>query len=138
MRPRPRARTSERASSGARGAEVAPVVVDSVVGVDRAARDAVERGLRRRLGDAGVGVAHGAGYAITLRVDVESEGSAVTVRCAASLARLPGRNVVGSLKARADVEGEGASPAELTDDAAAACANALGNDLTAWLVKHPL
>ena len=120
-----------------RGGSLAPVVVDNVVGSDRVARAVVERDLRRRLADAGVEVAHDTGYAVTLRVDVEREGSAVTVRCGAALARLPGHNVVGSLKARADVDGDGATPAELTNDAAAACTDALATDLTTWLAKHP-
>ena len=110
----PRVPARTRPPPARRRSQFPPVVIDDVVGRDRAATAAVERGVRRHLGNAGVEAAGAQGYAVTLRADAEHEGAGITVRCGASLARLPGRNVVGALKARADVEGEGVTPAELT------------------------
>lgn len=132
-RPRPAAATTTPRARRTRA--LAPVVVEHVGGADRKANAAIERVLRRRFVGS-EGGARDAGYAATIRVDVDSEGSAVTVRCDAALARLPGRNVVGSLKARADVEGDGASPGELAEDAANACAEALADDVAGWVARH--
>jgi hypothetical protein len=122
-----------------KAAALAPVVFDSVTGGDGLVRKALERTLKDTLSDAGVDVARDAGYAVTLRVDdLKESGAELTLRCGLSIARLPGRNILGSLRARADVSGEGTDRAELVGDAAEACGKSLADDLTGWLRTHPL
>jgi hypothetical protein len=125
----PRVVPAERSPQGA-------VVVDRVTGVG-AAREAAEQALRRRLQKAGVASSGDRGIAVMMRVDADDGPGVARVRCGVSIARLPGRNVVGSLSARADVDGEGVSSGELAHDAGEACGATLADDLTAWLARHP-
>lgn len=79
-----------------------------------------------------------ASYSLTLSVDRSSSSKdQVTVRCGVSIAAMPRRTIAASLKSRADVAGEGTSMDELADDAVAACADSLAQDLKGWLRKNP-
>jgi hypothetical protein len=113
-----------------------PVVIASVSGGDGVVRGAVEGAFRRSLSRAGVEPAGDAAHSVTLRVENSDAGDTLTVRCSVSIARLPGRNVVGALSARADVGAGDAPVDELYGDAADACARTLAGDLASWLRSH--
>jgi hypothetical protein len=115
----------------------ATVAVGGAVGGDPHVRKAMERALRGRLGAAEVPMSE-ATYSVTVQVDDQkANANEVTVRCALSIALLPKKNIVASLKARADAAGEGTPTEELLDDAATACGQSLASDLRSWLKSHP-
>ncbi len=124
---------SKRAAVEAVGSTV---VVTGGQGGGSAVHKATERALRGRLSSVEVPASE-ANYSLTVQIQ-ESKANAdeVTVRCAVSIALLPKKNVVASLKARADAAGEGTPTAELFDDAATACGQTLGGDIRAWLKRH--
>lgn len=96
----------------------------------------MERALRGRL-SAAEAPASEATYSLTVQIDdTKASADEVTVRCAVSIALLPKKNVVASLKARADAAGEGTPTEELLDDAATACGQTLGDDIRGWLRSH--
>ncbi len=113
------------------------MVVAGAVGGDPHVRKAMERALRGRLGAAEAPMSE-ATYSVTVQVDDQkANANEVTVRCAVSIALLPKRNIVASLKARADAAGEGTPTDELLTDAATACGQSLAGDVRTWLKRHP-
>lgn len=127
----PRPATKQKASAGR-------IVVGTVTGGDATVRKALLKAFRGALGRVDVVDQADSGYAITVIIDKqEQSGDDVTVRCAASVAELPLKKVVASLKARADASGENTDVGELMDDAATACGQTLGKDVGAWVARHP-
>ena len=115
------------------------MVISSTSGGDSATRKALVRAFTSSLARVDVLQQSNTGYSVTVIVDDQkSSGDDVTVKCAVSVAQLPQQKVLLSLKARADASGEGADGDELLDDAAAACGQSLGKDLTSWIERHPL
>ncbi|MDP2344200.1 MAG: hypothetical protein Q8O67_24795 [Deltaproteobacteria bacterium] len=115
------------------------VVVGDVTGGDPLVRKALQRTFARSLGRLDVRPRSETGYAVTMHIDEhKAKGEAITLRCSVTVSLLPRRNVLASLKARADVEGSGTPIDELFNDAAEACGQALGKDLTGWVKSHPL
>jgi hypothetical protein len=112
------------------------VTLASVSGGDAAVRTVVDGVLRRSLAKAGVVIGDGGTFSLTLQVQNKDDGDTLQVRCAASIARLPGRNIVGALNARADVGAGDAPVRELYAEAADACARTLAGDLQGWLRAH--
>jgi hypothetical protein len=113
------------------------VAVGAAVGGAPHVRKAMERALRGRLGSAEAPMSQ-ATYSVTVQVsDQKANANEVTVRCAMSIALLPKKNIVASLKARADAAGEGTPTDELLADAATACGQSLAGDLRNWLKSHP-
>jgi type IV secretory pathway VirB10-like protein len=112
------------------------VSVASVNGGDPTVRGVVDASFRRGLTRGGVVVGAGGTHSLTLQVQHKDEGATVQVRCSASIAALPGRNIVGSLSARADVDAGDAPVDELYGHAAEACAQSLSADLVGWLRAH--
>ncbi len=96
----------------------------------------IERGIRGRVGSMVVPMTK-ATYSVTLNVEASSKRDNATVRCSASVAANPKKNIIASLKSRADVAGENTPTPELEDAATQACANSLGNDLKSWIKAHP-
>ena len=109
------------------------VVVANATGGEAHVRKAMERALRSTLG-AVERPAADATYSLTVTVtDTRNSADDVTVRCVVSIALLPKKNLVASLKARADAAGEGTPTDELIEGAAAACGQTLGSDISSWL-----
>ncbi len=103
---------------------------------DPGLRRQIEQRIQKKLG-ALVVPAGEARYSLTLTVDQQTVGrDQVTVRCGVTMAAMPRRTIEGSLKSRADVAGEGTSLEELADDAVAACADSLAQDIKGWLRTH--
>lgn len=127
---------SARASKLAR-AQAPVLVIAEAVGGTPVVRKALVRSLSGSLPSFDVRARAESGYALTLGIDDEERADAVTLRCTASLALLPKKNVLASFRARADAEGEGTPVDELADDAAQACGRELGQDVSAWLRAHP-
>jgi len=115
------------------------VVVGDLTGGDPLVRKAMQRAFKGSLGRLDVRARAESGYSVTVHVDEQKQrGDEITVRCAVTVSLLPKRNVLASLKARADVEGTGTPVDELFNDAAEACGQALAKDLTGWVRAHPL
>jgi hypothetical protein len=105
---------------------------------DPGLRRQIEQRLKAKLGAGAVVPDSEAAYSLTLSVDRSSAGrDQVTVRCGVSIAAMPRRTIAASLKSRADVAGEGTTMDELADDAVAACADSLAQDIKAWLRRNP-
>lgn len=115
------------------------MVISSASGGDTGVRKALVRAFTSSLSRLDVRQQSDSGYAITVIVDDQKHtGDDVTVKCAITVSQLPQKKVLASLKARADASGEGTDVDELFDDAASACGQSLGKDLTAYIEKHPL
>jgi hypothetical protein len=103
---------------------------------DPGLRRQIEQRIQKKLGPLLVPSAE-ARYSLTLTVEQKTVGrDQVTVRCGVNIAAMPRRTIEGSLKSRADVAGEGTSLEELADDAVAACADSLAQDIKGWLATH--
>ena len=119
------------------------VVIGEALGGDASVRKTALRAFSRSVTRLDVRPRADSGYSVTVHVDEQKERASgstieVTVRCGVTIALLPKKNVLASLKTRADVEGEGTPVDELFNDAAEACGQALGKDLTGWVKAHPL
>ena len=125
--------TQKSASASASRNVGSTVVVANATGGEAHVRKAMERALRSTLG-AVERPAADATYSLTVTVtDTRNSADDVTVRCVVSIALLPKKNLVASLKARADAAGEGTPTDELIEGAAAACGQTLGSDIRSWL-----
>ena len=81
------------------------MAVGAAVGGAPHVRKAMERALRGRLGSAEAPMSQ-ATYSVTVQVsDQKANANEVTVRCAMSIALLPKKNIVASLKASAAAAG---------------------------------
>jgi hypothetical protein len=109
--------------------------LDATTG-DPGLRRQIEQRIQKKLGPLLVSPS-AARYSLTLTVDKKTIGrDQVTVRCGVNIAAMPRRTIEGSLTSRADVAGEGTDLDELADDAVAACADSLAQDIKAWLRNH--
>ena len=116
-------------------AKTATMTFSGVTG-NTALRAPLERGLKTKL--ASVTVPEGqASYSVTVNVAASGGTDDVTVRCNASIAALPKKTIVASLKSRADVAGENTPREELEDTATETCAKSLADDLKGWLRANP-
>jgi hypothetical protein len=77
------------------------------------------------------------GFYVTIKGESGGNANNAFMKCGASISRLPGHHLGGSLSARADVAGEGTSKAELLSDATQACGSSLADDVNAWLRRQP-
>lgn len=131
-KPKPAATPKPAPASTAGGSTIS---VGGATGGAVHVRQAMERALRKTLGTSEGGASSGYSAMLTVETKAANENE-VTVRCAVSIALLPKKNVVASLKARADAAGEGTPTDELFDDAAAACGTDLGTEIRRWLKTH--
>ncbi len=116
----------------------ATIVIASAVGGDVGIRRQVEKALQSKLGGVVAASPSRATYSVTVNVNQSSSSrDQASVVCNASVAVMPKKTIVASLKSRADVAGEGTPLDELYDDAAAACAKSLAADVRAWLKANP-
>lgn len=126
-------KTSSSSSSSSSRNVGSTVVVANATGGEAHVRKATERALRSTLSAVERPTSE-ATYSLTVTVtDIRNSADDVTVRCVASIALLPKKNLIASLKARADAAGEGTPTDELLEDAAAACGQTLGGDIRGWL-----
>ena len=135
--PKPRAPSLEKEPPSS----TQTVVVGEASGGDAGVRKALSRSFSRGLGKLDVRQRADSGYAVAVFVDdakhtKTSEGDDVTVKCRLSIAQLPKKNVLASLKARADASGEGTDVDELLGDAADACGATLAKDLASWVARQ--
>lgn len=117
------------------------IVIGAASGGDDGVRKALSRSFARGLDRLDVRGRSDSGYLVSVFVDdakhtKTGEGDDVTVRCRLSIAQLPKKNVLASLKARADASGEGTDVDELLGDAADACGATLAKDLSAWVGRQ--
>lgn len=114
------------------GTRVATGGVDVVLSGDAVMRRAFTRKL------AGVRIVEGSGrgFYLSLKNDTGVGGGTVFSKCTAAVSALPQKKLLASLSARADIAGEGMSDQELKDEASAACAASLAEDVSGWLRAH--
>lgn len=114
------------------GTRVAAAGVDVILAGDATMRRAFANKLR------GVHVVEGAerGFFLSLKNDTGASGGEGFAKCTAAVSALPQKKLLASLSARADVAGEGMSAQELKDEASAACAASLADDVSSWLRTH--
>lgn len=116
----------------------ATIVLASAVGGDVGIRRQVEKAIQSKLGGVVASSPSAATYSVTVNVNQSSSSrDQASVVCNASIAVMPKKTIIASLKSRADVAGEGTPLDELYDDAAAACAKSLATDVRSWLKANP-